>query len=39
LIIGVTSGGSARYLSVSATGQITFTGTDPHEVEEVDEEP
>ena len=39
LIIGVTSGGAARYLSVSATGQITFTGTDPHEVEEEDEEP
>ena len=39
LIIGVTSGGGTRYLSLSATGQITFTSTDPHEVEEEDEEP
>jgi prepilin-type N-terminal cleavage/methylation domain-containing protein len=29
LIIGVTHGSSARYLTVSATGQITFSDTDP----------
>jgi prepilin-type N-terminal cleavage/methylation domain-containing protein len=29
LIIGVTHGSSARYLTVSATGQITFSNTDP----------
>ncbi len=35
LIVSVTSSGSARrYLSVSASGQISFSDTDPHVVEE-----
>jgi Tfp pilus assembly protein FimT len=39
LIISLGAGGSARYLTVSLTGQITFSDIDPHEEEEEDEEP
>jgi len=40
MIVSVTSSGSARrYLSVSATGQISFSDIDPHVVDEEDEEP
>jgi Tfp pilus assembly protein FimT len=40
MIVSVTSSGTARrYIRVSITGQIAFSDTDPHEIDEEDDEP